>query len=101
MGAEYWDGKRAGGVWAMTKATQTPLRRLDQADADGTLYAPPDGADVSAWLAEILKPIRNRYDLPLWEAILGDDAGRIDHPDFARGFADGVVEAIRQGEGVW
>ncbi len=99
MGIDYWYGKRAGEVWARTKASETPLQRLNRADEDGTLYEPPDGADISAWLTDVLKPIRNGYDLPLWEVILGDDAGRIEDADFARGFADGVAEAIRQGEG--
>jgi hypothetical protein len=104
---DYEDGKAAGQQWAAEEATAKELERI--ARYIRRMEAGQGSSHVAWWHVgapqwrvspthEFAYAAQPKYkDDPsaaddFWQAALGDDAERIEDPDFFHGFGDGVVE---------
>ena len=98
----YQAGRQAGEAWARGKATPRQLRRLEEllqneeyhGEASWVLETYTNGLNhgISVGLAEDLNPRQDIETSEFWEAVLGDDAERIEDLDFARGFVEGALD---------
>jgi hypothetical protein len=106
---DYQSGMEAGRAWAREDASPKELRRLsdyidtyaheriDWWDIDHPGWPAPLGA-TGCFVEAVWPQRKDDRHAPgeFWEQALGDDADRVQDPDFFRGFGEGAVEVWEQ-----